>query len=311
MRSPAEQVTTVRMVPSTITEGALHLGKTYHDSVEAAYKGNAYNYHGLRSSVRVPPLRNQPAYLDPLVSVPSYHFGLLLSEEFDSPSVASPPVAAITADMEGLGLDKVAVVFDSRTTGNTYIVTFRLTEGRPLAIACSIFDVSGGISGRPEVWISFPGNWVQSNSASAMICAAAAGLKALASPSIEYAMAQSPDGVQKMAEGRKRRGEALVAPMQTVHLTNRIYIGGRAIQPNGSGVERSPHDRRGHWRHSLREHPGWEGPMVPMSGEWQGVTCYRRWINTVEVHGGARERALHLANAESARPVAPQYRVVR
>lgn len=287
-----------------------HLTKTYHDSLEAAYFGKARNFHGIGVSVQITPLKNQRALMDNLVSIPSYHFGQMLNV-FVKADWAKPDMQKVCEYMVELRKSRMAIVFGSNKSEDTCIVTFDLTRGVEVAISIAIFDTTGELGGAPGSWLAFPGKWVGGTEGWPFIGLAIHGLELLANQKIEYEMAEPPTGVAKMAAGRERRGEVPVAPMKIVHLTKRVRINGHVIAPtgSGSGSEKSPHTREGHYRHSKRPITGWEGPIIETSGEWEGVECYRRWIDDVEIKGGAP--GLGREHPKAAQPKAPQFRVVK
>lgn len=279
--------------------------KTYHDQLEAAYFGKARNLHGVGVSVQVPPLKSNPRLMDNLVSVPSYHFGQMLNA-FVKANWPEPDMSRVSEYMSKIGKSRLAVVYDTGRLEDAVIVTFDLTKSQVPFISIAAYDTTGVAGGVPNSWLAFTGQTINGSEGWPFIGIALHGLELLANPTIAYEMAKPPAGVAKMAAGRDRRNEVPVAPMKIVRLTKRVRINGQVLRPGatGCGSEKSPHTRDGHWRHSKRQHPGWEGPVTPESGEWAGVSCYRRWIDDAKVKGGVSEARSHLFDA-------PQYRVVR
>lgn len=281
--------------------------------IEAAYFGRVRNYHGYGVSVAIPPMRNDPSRLNRFVTMPSYHFGSLLGGVFEQMTgvIGLVPEATIAEHMDALGRDRLAIVFDIAEGEQTWIVEFDRESG-PLKTYLALYDVEGGISGRAGSWVAFSRKYVETVGAR-LIWVGSVGLEMLANPKIEHLMAQSPTGVAKMSQSRVQRGESGVQAMTVIHLTKKVYVGGRAIYPRGEAAcgERSPHDRSGHYRHSKRRIAGWEGPLTETTGEWAGVTCYRRWIDDVKVKGGAAKSTPGRGHPKAAQPKATQYRVVQ
>ncbi|KJV37678.1 hypothetical protein [Brevundimonas sp. KM4] len=292
------------------------MNKTYHEMIEAVYRGQGYNFHGPGWVEKIAPLRHQPQYLEPLVTCASYHFGKLLMDgaaEFfpeDASQLQSPPVSSILMNLTKIGQQRAAIVFDMRES--TCIVTFNDVNGT-LNVAICFYDATGQLSVEPNRWIAFTGEFARSFAAWGVIGIAASGLELLANTNVQHIMAASPSGVAKFSAARVKRGERAVEPMKVIHLTKKVYVGGRAIYPRGesTGAGHSPHDRSGHYRHSKRRIAGWEGPVLETSGEWAGVTCYRRWIDDTKVKGGAPEEKPGRGHPKAALPKAPQYRVVK
>ena len=288
------------------------MNKTYHDMIEEAYFGRVRNFHGYGVSVQIGALRNDPQRLTRLVTMPSYHFGTLLSDMAEQLGDATKPVPLhiVAKHMDDLDCDRLAVVFDIAFSEDTCIVEFDRESGVLKTDLC-LYDAKGNLSGKAGCWLTFLQHFVAKEGAP-LVWAASVGLELLANPMIEFAMAKSPDGVAKMSAGRIKRGDRAVEPMKVIRLTKKVYLGGCAIYPRGapSGGERSPHDRSGHYRHSNRAHPGWEGPLIETSGEWKGVICYRRWIEDTQVKGGAVGEEPGLGNPNAAPTTAQQFRVV-
>lgn len=289
------------------------MNKTYHEMIEAAYFGRVRNYHGHGLSVAIAPLRNDPCRLSRFVTMPSYHFGTLLGDIVEQTGdISGPvPVDVVEKHMKALGHDRLAIVFDIAKGEETVIVEFDRVTGTVITYL-ALFDVKGTLSGKPGSWLAFPKRYVETAGIK-LVWLASIGLELLANPKVEHVMAHSPTGVAKMSQSRVQRGESGVQAMTVVHLTKKVYVGGRAIYPAGqaTGGERSPHDRSGHYRHSKRRIAGWEGPLTETSGEWAGVTCYRRWIDDVKVKGGAAESAPGRGHPKAAQPKATQFRVVQ
>lgn len=290
------------------------MNKTYHEMIEAVYRGGAYNFHGLGRVEKIAPLRHQPKYLDPLVTCPSYHFGQMLAhlgDEFPA-GIGEPPVENILHYLARIEQQRAAIVYDTVKDSGTWIVTFN-DIGGTLAVAICCYDGTGKLSVEPDRWVSFTYKFAQSRAAWGIVWVAAVGLELLANPNVQHVMAEPPSGVAKFSAARIKRGDSPVSPMKLIHLTKKVYVGGRAIYPRGesTGGERSPHDRSGHYRHSKRRIAGWDGPLTETSGEWAGVTCYRRWIDDVKVKGGAAKSAPGRGHPKAAQPKATQYRVVQ
>lgn len=283
--------------------------KTYHDMVDAVYRGQGYNFHGPGVVIRAPALREQPKYLEPLVTCPSYHFGNMLSQLADAPhdDVQQPLAYIILGHMFELGLERVAIVYDTAKEPATFVVTFEIIEGGRLRVSICCHDRTGRLSVEPNRWIAFTTPYSESKKAWPMIWVAAIGLEMLAHPSVQFVLRDPSNGMETFAKNRVRRGEAPIGDMKIVHLTKRIVIGGNAIGGRaGSHAKKSPHDRQGHWRHSEREIIGWE-EVKPESGQYAGVVMWRKWIDTFAVNGGKRVRKpRHITDN-----AAPQFKVVR
>lgn len=98
----------------------------------------------------------------------------------------------------------------------------------------------------------------------------------------------------------------------TLALANHVYVNGLPFGgERGSHASPKPHDRQGHYRTRATPAPGWEGPIVPSSGEFKGMTRYRRWFDKTTVMGGAPGHGPGRGHPKAAQPKAPQFRVVR
>lgn len=304
---------TLTFSSSPTAEWIAALNRTYHDMIEAAYFGRVRKYHGYGVSVAIAPMRNDPSRLNRFVTMPSYHFGSLLGGVVEQMAdvIKLAPAETIAKHMDALGRDRLAIVFDIVEGEQTCIVEFDRESGS-LTTYLALYDVEGGISGRAGSWVAFPRKYVETVGAR-LIWVGSVGLELLANPKVEHVMTLSPTGVAKMSQSRVKRGECGVQAMTVIHLTKKVYVGGRAIYPRAeaTGGERSPHDRSGHYRHSKRHIAGWEGPLTETSGEWVGVTCYRRWIDDVKVKGGAAKSAPDRGHPKAAQPKATQFRVVQ
>lgn len=306
---------TLPFSPSPTAEGAA-VNKTYHEMIEAVYRGQGYNFHGPGWVEKIAPLRHQRQHLEALVTCPSYHFGKLLMDgaaEFfpkDATQLQPPPVSSILSNLNTIGHRRAAIVFDMRES--TCIVTFN-NVGGTLNVAICLYDATGQLSVEPNRWIAFTGEFASSFAAWGIIGIAASGLEMLANPLVKLIMAKPASGLAKFSAARLKRGESAVEPMKVIHLTKKVYVGGRAIYPRGepTGAGHAPHNRAGHYRHSKRRITGWEGPVLETSGEWAGVTCYRRWIDDIKVKGGAPVCGPGRGHPSATLPKAPQYRVVK
>lgn len=264
-----------------------------------------------------------------LTAKPSYHFSHALTLALaGNPNVFGPvdlnqllknPPPSAHADLpEGdrlsglvndhldkLGLDNVALIFEGPPGGST-IAIITCFEWCTTNYLVAVKPDNGG-------WMMLDGQQITAAS-NAFMGIAERALSMLANPAVEYIMRQPSSGMSTFSKNRERKGEEAVADMQIVHLTKRIYVGGHTIYPDRdhhTGREHCPHDRRGHYRHSKRAIAGWEGPVVETSGEWAGVTCYRRWIDDVKIKGGTPEQGPGRGHPKAAQPKAPQYRVLK
>lgn len=282
--------------------------KSYHDFLEAAYHAG---YQVLDQATgrmkRGLAYKNDRAGMAGLAEKTSYHFGHLqdvsaalnlqnkITDHADAPE-GEHLFSKVNEHLDVLGLDNVALVYEDRANEITVVV-----------ITCFDFMMSYfmvAVHAPASGWVMIDGASLTRNSGVFMRLVAES-LEMLANPSVQFVMRDPTKGMETFSKNRVRRGEEPVADMKIVHLTKRIYIGGKAIGGHaGSHAEKSPHDRKGHWRHSERQIVGWE-EVKPKSGQYAGVTMWRKWINTFAVNGGARKRHQIADNA------APQFKVVR
>jgi hypothetical protein len=293
------------------------MNKTYHDFIEAAYRGHIRILsHQKDVEHTAIPLREDRAMLNELVTMPSYHFGKLLAHYADGVSKewGEPPVELIVKYLNQLNLSRAAIVFESDVhPDDTYIVMVGLTD-EGMAAGINLYSGDGTFTGGRPGWAQFDKDSADSPAASPFVWIAAVGLELLANPTIQHVMTEPGAGLAKLSDAREKRGERAVEPMKVIRLTKRVYINGRAVDPvrtGTSGHEQSPHDRRGHYRHSKRAIPGWDGPIVETTGEWTGVSCYRRWIDDVQIKGGLPKEGPGRGHPKAAQPKAPQFRVVK
>lgn len=292
------------------------MNRTYHDFLEAAYFGR-YRVRVPGSKIVKPGLhyRNSPESMAALTAKPSYHFGPIidvlpllnvdwppsLSNHADTDE-ASELVSKVNAHLDKLGHDNVALVFDGDETTNTIVI---MTD---FEFIYSNFTVAIHF---PDGWLMLDGQHLTQN-AVCYLRVMEQALRLLAHPAVHYVMRQPSPGMITMSKNRERRGEEAVADMQIVHLTKRIYIDGRPVGgERGSHASPKPHDRQGHYRTRATPAPGWVGPFVPSSGEFKGMTRYRRWFDETTVMGGASQQGPGRGHPKAAQPKAPQFRVVR
>nr|WP_315025119.1 hypothetical protein [Brevundimonas diminuta] len=278
------------------------MSKTFHDLVDATYRGQHLVVRRDQGFARGLPLRTNPEAFEHLIAHPSYHFGTLLaaySDWINSFEHVEPPVDEAVRLMTQLGLDRAAIVLDSEVYGGeTSIIMVENTTGGFLGVSAASFG-NDDRHGRETCgkWIVFDDIGWNPKVTGPMIWLVAAAFEMLARPEVEYIVRQPSNGMSALRSARDKRGDPSIPDMQTIHLKKRIYIGGVAIG-GGTHASPEPHDRSGHWRHSEREIPGWE-EVQPTTGEYAGMTVWRKWIKDTPIKGGKPKNA------------APQFRVVR
>jgi len=289
------------------------MNKTYHDFLEVAYFGN-YKVRDPRTgqyTKRGIPYRNDRDGLASLTAKPSYHFGELLDvttlvePQYDTSSHADTEEAdalfeKVNDHLDALGVDNVALVFDTSPDGETYII---LTA---FEFYNSNFMVARW---RPnEGWVMVDGEAI-TRTANCYMRLIEGALALLVHPQVQYVMRDASRAMSTMSKNCERRGEDPVADMQIVHLTKRIYINGRPVGgERGTHASPKPHDRKGHYRTRATPAPGWDGPFIPVSGEFKGMPRYRRWFDETTVMGGAPKQ--EPSHGRATQLNAPQFRVV-
>lgn len=279
---------------------------TYHAFLEDLYREARGADQKLRAMFDVE--------FNDLVETPSYHFGAMLPPIFELDQISTilamasadatfiekvmevnevataEYVAAVAQLLQKLNLTRVALVTEATDGRQAFILVVRIVNGAP-RFGQAYFDPRGG-------WTMMTEKAAKPMRA-LFAQEAARFLELLANPTIKHVMAPSSTGMERLTGARRKRGEAAVSDMQIVHLTKRIVIGGTVLNPSeGSHGAKSPHDRAGHWRHSEREISGWE-EVQPTTGEYAGMTVWRKWINDTPIKGG------------KPKATAPQFRVVK
>ena len=304
---------------------------TYHDFLEAAYFGRYSVFDRARKQYDKPgiPYRNDRTGMDSLTEKPSYHFSrditLALANRVMEPGGGSidllgnlmSPHASLHADTERgdrlaglvnehldtLGLDNVALVFEG-PPGGTTIAVITCFEWGMANYLVAVWQEKNG-------WVMLDGGHI-TGASNAFMGMAEMALSLLANPAVQYIMRQPSNGMATMSKNRVRKGEEPVADMQIVHLTKRIYVNGLPLGgERGSHASPEPHNRRGHYRTRATPAPGWEGPFIPATGEFKGMTRYRRWFEETAVLGGKAAQGPGRGHPKAAQPKAPQYRVVK
>nr|WP_314524520.1 hypothetical protein [uncultured Brevundimonas sp.] len=304
---------------------------SYHDFLEAAYFGRYSVFDRARNNYGKPgiPYRNDRAGMDSLTAKPSYHFSrdltLALANHVMEPVGGAidlfgnllTPHNSLHADtpegerlaglvnghLDTLGLDNVALVFEG-PPGGTTIAVITCFEWFMTNYLVAVWQESHG-------WMMLDGGHI-TGASNVFMGMAEKALSLLANPAVEYVMRQPSSGMATMSKNRERKGEEPVADMQIVHLTKRIYVNGLPLGgERGSHASPKPHDRQGHYRTRATPAPGWEGPFVPSSGEFKGMTRYRRWFDKTTVMGGAPGHGPGRGHPKAAQPKAPQFRVVK
>lgn len=278
------------------------MGKTFHDLVEACYRGHHLVLDANKTFEDGAPLRDNRENFEVLISHPSYHFGTMLagySDYISAEAWGEPPVQTTIDLLRSLHLERVALVFDSEVhRGETSIV---LLEGS-ISDRLGVWVATYGMDDRhgahfKNKWMVFEDVGPIGTFSWPMIWLATVALEMLSKPEVQYVVREPSSGVAALRTARSKRGETAVPDMQTIHLKKRIYIGGIAVG-GGTHASPEPHDRAGHWRHSEREIPGWE-EIEPTTGEYAGMTVWRKWIKDMPVKGGKGKAA------------AAQFRVVK
>lgn len=303
---------------------------TYHDFLEAAYFGRykVFDHAGNQYGKTGIPYRNDRAAMDSLTEKPSFHFGRditlalvnqvgVFEKPMDMIGNLLAPHASLHADtdegerltelvnehLDALGFDNVALVFEGPLGGTTIAIITCFDWTGPNYLVAVWQEGTG--------WMMLDGGQITAAS-NAFMGMAEKALSLLANPTVEYVMRQPSSGMATMSKNRERKGEEPVADMQTVHLTKRIYVNGLPLGgERGSHASPKPHNRQGHYRTRATPAPGWEGPFVPSSGEFKGMTRYRRWFDKTTVMGGAPEHGPGRGHPKAAQPKAPQFRVVK
>ena len=277
------------------------MGKTFHDLVEACYRGQHLVLDPNKHFEEGAPLRDNRENFELLISHPSYHFGTMLARYSDyiAQEWGEPPVQTTIDLMQTLHLTRAAFAFDSEVhVGETSIVMLENVFHDRLGVSVATFGVDDRHGKHFEQkWMVFENVGPVGNFSWPMIWLATVALELLAKPEVQYVVREPSSGLAALRSARAKRGEAAIPDMQTIHLKKKIYIGGLAVG-GGTHASPEPHDRAGHWRHSEREIPGWE-EITPTTGEYAGMTVWRKWIRDMPVKGGKPKAA------------APQFRVVR
>lgn len=293
------------------------MNKTYHDFLEAAYFGR-YRVRVPGTKIVKPGLhyRNDPESMANLTAKPSYHFGPIIdvlpllnvdwppSQGNHADSAEATELASkVNKHLDALGHDNVALVFDGNGTSNTIIIMTHFE------FIYSNFTVAVHLA---DGWLMLDGEHLTAN-AVCYLRVMERALALLANPAVQYVMRQPSPGMATMSKNLERKGEEPVADMKIVHLTKRIYLDGQPVGgQSGSHASPKPHDREGHYRTRATALPGWEGPFIPSSGDFKGMTRYRRWFDKTTVMGGAPEqRHPGRGHPKGALPNAPQFRVVK
>jgi len=221
------------------------------------------------------------------------------SDYLDAQTWEEPPFAAAADLLRELGLDRAAIVLDSEVhAGETSIILLDSTRGDQLGVGVATYGVDDrhGASFKNK-WLVFEAAGRDPHFTAPIVWLALAALELLAKPEIEYVVRPPSSGMAALRAAREKRGHGTIPDMQTIHLKRRVYIGGVAVG-GGTHASPEPHDRSGHWRHSEREIPGWE-EVQPTTGEYAGMTVWRKWIKDTPIKGGKPKNA------------APQFRVVK
>lgn len=278
------------------------MAKTFHDLVEACYRGQHLVLGVNKSYEEGAPLRDHREDFEKLISHPSYHFGTMLaaySDRIDVDVWGSPPLETTSGLMTELGLTRAAIVLESMLyPGETSIILLEVTKAGELGVGVATMgqDNRHGAAFNGK-WIVFEAAGLDAKFSAPMIWLAAAALELLAKPEVQYIVREPSNGLAALRKAREKRGEATIPDMHVIHLKKKVYIGGVAVG-GGTHASPQPHDRSGHWRHSEREIPGWE-EVQPTTGEYAGMTVWRKWIKDTPIKGGKPKDA------------APQFRVVK
>lgn len=294
---------------------------TYAHFYEQAYFGRACTEEvdalGNVRLRRIPPQRGQMARY----AIPSFHFGNLLApfiDDFEQHKDFIMECAAnASKNLATLGASGAAILTENEAADQSHLFAMLSNGADKTDIAVAIIEQHDETPYPKGVWV-FPaanGAYGKLNSSIA-VAVASVGLHLLANPDVVAVMRfedqAQPPGMKSTNAGRIKRGETPIPPMRTIHLTKRVYVDGRPVGgERGSHASPEPHDRKGHYRHSKRAIPGWQGPVVESTGEWAGVECYRRWIDDVKINGGAPKPGPGHRHPKTAQPNAPQYRVVK
>lgn len=278
------------------------MDRTYHDYLEALYAGRAYVFAEAGGMFRVAAYRDHPAPFDWFSTFSSFHFGDLFDygglTHFDDP--ADAPWADAEALMHEQGRDVAAFVLNFDHGHATIMVSMDVvTAPGHIVINAAIFQERQRIPNVPVgEWVKFEGD-ATGMFGPQFVTLAHSCLTLLGSQSIQYVMREPSNGMARLTAARAKRGERPPPDMKTVRLTKTVYVGVNAIHPvKGTHASPEPHDRKGHWRHSEREIPGWE-EVQPTTGEYAGMTVWRKWIKDTPINGGKPKGA------------APQFRVVK
>ncbi|MFS0709877.1 hypothetical protein [Brevundimonas phoenicis] len=278
------------------------MAKTFHDLVEACYRGQHLVLEPDKSFEAGSPLRENRENFEVLISHPSYHFGTMLagySDHIAAEAWGEPPVQTTIDLMKSLHLERVALVFDSEVhAGETSVVLLESAISERLGVSVATFgmDDRHGAHFKGK-WMVFEDIGPIGNFSWPMIWLATVALELLAKPEVQYVVRAASNGMAALRTARAKRGEGTIPDMQVIHLKKKVYIGGVAVG-GGTHASPEPHDRAGHWRHSEREIPGWE-EVEPTTGEYAGMTVWRKWIKDTPIKGGKPNGA------------APQFRVVK